>query len=82
METYHNNRAVVSAETSENIPSNSSQKLADNYASKAGHENLQQLVHTFESSFQKQITDLQEQVDGLQSNNEKQVSDVEKLQST
>ena len=74
----------MSAETSENIPSNSSQKLADNYASKAQHENLQQIVHTLENSFQKQITDLQAQVDGLQSSNEKQVpvSDIEKLQST
>ena len=74
----------MSAETSENIPSNSSQKLADNYTSKAEHENLQQIVHTLENSFQKQITDLQAQVDGLQSSNEKQVSvsDIEKLQST
>ena len=68
----------MSAETSENIPSNSSQKLPDNYTSKAEHEKLQQLVHTL----QKQITDLREQVYGQQSSNEKQVSGIEKLQST
>ena len=56
----------MSAETSENIPNNSLQ-LADDYTSKAEHENLQQVVHTLENSLQKQITDLQEQLGSTRS---------------